>query len=98
MTDDNEATGQDSDRASIDAAAERVLSLEEELETSGDALTSGIEVERIRALLHQWVDGVVGAVSSPGVGRVTLIHDDGSQSKIACPRLPFVLSRPAKFD
>ena len=68
------------------------------METSGDALTSDAEVERIRGLLHQWVDGVVGAVSSPGVGRVTLIHDDGTQSKIACPRLPFVLSRPAKFD
>ncbi len=67
-------------------------------ETAVDALTSDDEVTRIRSLLHKWVDGVVGAVSSPGVGRVTLIHADGTKSKIACPRLPFVLSRPAKFD
>jgi hypothetical protein len=36
-------------------------------------------------------------VSSPGVGRVTLIHKDGTQSSISSPRLPFLLSRPAKF-
>ena len=82
----------------IKCAAERVISLEEELETAGEALTDDAEVARIRAVLHQWVDGVVGAVSSPGVGRATLIHADGTQSKIACPRLPFILSRPAKFD
>lgn len=39
----------------------------------------------------------IPAVSSPGVGRVTLIHADGGQSGIASPTLPFRLSRPAQF-
>lgn len=79
-------------------AAERVLQLEAELEAEGHAQTEGDELAQSRAVLHQWVDSVVAVVSSPGVGRVTLIHDDGSQTKIASPSLPFLLSRPARFQ
>ena len=50
------------------AAAERVVSLESELETAGDAMTGDVEIDHIRTALHQWVDGVVGAVSSPRCG------------------------------
>ena len=79
-------------------AAERVLQLEAELEAEGDARTGGDELAQSRAVLHQWVDTVVAVVASPGVGRVTLIHADGGQTKIASPSLPFLLSRPARFD
>ena len=78
-------------------AAGRVVELEEELEAGGDAITGGEELDRHRALLHEWVDTVVAVVSSPGVGRVTLIHANGNQSKIASPELPFSLSPPARF-
>ena len=79
-------------------AAERVLQLEAEVEAEGDARTGGDELAHSRAVLHQWVDTVVAVVASPGVGRVTLIHADGGQTKIASPSLPFLLSRPARFD
>lgn len=79
-------------------AAERVLELEAELEASGDASTEGEALARVRAKLHQWVDTVVGVVASPGVGRVTLIHSNGRESKIASPDLPFLLSEPASFE
>lgn len=81
----------------IREAAERVLQLEAELEAEGDAKTGGDELAQSRALLHQWVDSVTAVISSPGVGRVTLIHADGTQTKIASPSLPFLLSRPARF-
>ena len=78
-------------------AAERVIALEAELEAAGEATLSGDPLTLSRAALHDWVDSVVGVVTSPGVGRVTLLHADGTQSSIASPRLPFLLSRPAKF-
>lgn len=79
-------------------AAERVLDLEAELEAAGDASTEGAALARAHAALHQWVDTVVGVVASPGVGRVTLIHRNGRESKIASPDLPFLLSEPASFE
>jgi hypothetical protein len=82
---------------SVEAAAQRVVELEAELEVSGDAMTADAELAFIRAALHEWADSVVGAVASPGVGRVTLIHANGSQSKIASPELPYRLSRPVRF-
>ena len=82
----------------IQAAADRVVQLEAELESSGDAKTGGDVLADARQALHAWVDTVTGVVSSPGVGRVTLIHANGRESKIASPDLPFLLSRPAKFD
>jgi hypothetical protein len=82
----------------IDDAANRVLALEAELENAGEASTAGDELSFAREALHFWVDSVVGVVSSPGVGRVTLIHENGRQSKIASPDLPYLLSRPARFE
>ncbi len=85
------------DNQPVTDAADRVLALEAELESSGSALTAADELTLARAALHDWVDTVVGVVSSPGMGRVTLIHANGNQSKIASPDLPFLLSRPATF-
>lgn len=86
------------DKNSVEAAAERVLAMEEEIESAGTAATHGEALEYSRAQLHKWVDTVIGAVASPGVGRVTLIHENGSQSKIASPELPFLLSIPITFS
>ena len=88
MTEENE----------IGAKAERIVALEAELESAGEISLAEAELSRARSVLHEWVDSVVGMVSSPGVGRVSLIHKDGSQSNIASPKLPFALSRPARFD
>jgi hypothetical protein len=85
------------DQKSVEEAAERVLELESELESAGLATLGEDGMGTIRAELHKWVDTVTGVVNSPGVGRVTLIHDDGEESKIASPNLPFLLTRPAQF-
>jgi hypothetical protein len=82
----------------IDEAADRVIELEAELESAGEAKTRGAALVDAHAALHQWVDTVVGVVSSPGVGRVTLIHANGRESRIASPDLPFLLSKPVRFD
>ncbi|MCJ8156456.1 hypothetical protein [Sphingomonas sp. LaA6.9] len=82
----------------VKQAAERVLQLEAELEAEGDARTGGDELAFARAALHEWVESVVAVVASPGVGRVTLIHSNGRESRIASPDLPFLLSRPASFE
>lgn len=86
-----------SEQQPIEEAANRVLALEAELESAGEASTAGDELAQAREALHRWVESVVGVVSSPGMGRVTLIHANGRQSKIASPDLPFLLSRPASF-
>ncbi len=83
---------------SVDEAAKHVLALESELESSGDASTAEEDLALAHEALHRWVDSVVGVVSSPGVGRVTLIHENGRQSKIASPDLPFLLSRTVTFE
>jgi hypothetical protein len=82
----------------IVSQAERVVALEAELESAGEVSLEEAALALSRAALHEWVDSVVAIVSSPGVGRVSLIHKDGSQSSIASSRLPFLLSRPARFD
>ncbi len=76
----------------------RVVALEAELESAGEVSLKAAELAHSRAALHEWVDSVVGYVSSPGVGRVTLIHRDGSQTSMASAKLPFLLSRPARFE
>lgn len=91
MTDDP------ADKHAIESAAERVIALEAELEAEGHAATGDDDLARARAALHRWVDSVVGVVASPGVGRVTLIHANGMQSKIASPDLPYLLSKPVRF-
>ncbi len=85
------------DEKRVSEAAGRVQELEAELEAASNATTREDELAEARALLHDWVETVVGVVSSPGVGRVTLIHANGRESKIASPDLPFLLSRPARF-
>lgn len=81
----------------IASQADRVVALEAELESAGEVSLEEAALALSRAALHDWVDSVVAVVSSPGVGRVSLIHKDGSQSSIASSRLPFLLSRPARF-
>ncbi len=81
----------------IASQAERVVALEAELESAGEVSLAEAELAQSRGALHDWVESVVGIVSSPGLGRVSLIHKDGSQSSIASSRLPFLLSRPARF-
>jgi hypothetical protein len=78
-------------------AAARVLDLEAELESTGNAVTADAHLAVARAALHDWVDSVVGVVASPGVGRVTLIHANGRESKIASPDLPYLLVKPVTF-
>lgn len=87
-----------SEEQRIAAQAERVAALEAELESAGEIALAEAQVQQMRSALHEWIESVVGVVSSPGVGRVSLIHRDGSQSSIASSRLPFILSRPARFD
>jgi hypothetical protein len=82
----------------IASQAERVVALEAELESAGEISIKAVELARSKQALHDWVESVVGVVSSPGVGRVSLIHEDGSQSSIASPILPFMLSWPARFE
>ncbi len=75
-------------------AADRILEMAEEIEASGDANFGGAGLERARALLHQWVDSMIGVVVMPALGRVTIIHDKGLVSTIASPDLPFTMSMP----
>jgi hypothetical protein len=82
----------------VATAAARVVGLEAELESAGDATTGGDALAELRGKLHDWVETVVGVVTSPGVGRVTLIHANGRESRIASPDLPFLLSAPVLFD
>jgi hypothetical protein len=82
----------------IASQAERVVALEAELESAGEVSLAEAELARCKAALHEWVDSVVGVVASPGVGRVTLIHNDGNQSGISSRTLPFMLTPPAKFN
>lgn len=83
--------------ARINEAASRVVELEAELESSGTTATQGDKLEFARAALHAWADTVVGVVASPGVGRVTLIHANGNESRIASPELPFLVTPPVTW-
>lgn len=87
----------DKDEA-ISQQAERIVALEAELESAGEVTGDADELARQKAALHLWVESVVAVVSSPGMGRVSLIHQDGSQSGIASPDLPYRLTRPITFS
>jgi hypothetical protein len=78
--------------------AQRIVALEAELESAGEVSLAEAELVRLRAVLHEWVESVAAVVAAPGVGRVTLIHHDGSQSGVSSSSLPFKLSRPARFE
>jgi len=81
----------------LTSAVDRVTELEAELEASSDATTGGDALARAREVLHQWVDSVTAVVATPGVGRVVLIHENGSESRIASPDLPMLLSVPVSW-
>lgn len=80
--------------AQVQAAAERIVELAEEVESSGQAAVQGAELDHARAVLHKWVDQLKGVVVSPGLGRVTIIHENGRVSTIASADLPFAMSQP----
>jgi hypothetical protein len=82
----------------VEEAASRVIELEAELEASGTVTTDGAKLAFAHAALHDWVDTVVAVVASPGVGRVTLIHANGNESKIASPELPFLVNPPVNWS
>jgi len=88
----------DEQRNAIEQATNRVIELEAELEAAGNAHTGDDAIVRIRAILHDWVDTVTAAVATPGVGRAVLIHADGSESRIASPKLPALLSAPVTWE
>lgn len=80
--------------AKLQAAADRVLELAHEVEAAGEATLGGTALERHRAVLHAWIDGVRGVVVNPGLGRVTVLHENGRESTIASADLPFLMSAP----
>ena len=77
---------------------ERITELESELEASAEATIGGEALIRAREVLHRWVDTVTAVVATPGVGRVVLIHENGSESRIASPDLPMLLSAPVSWS
>lgn len=88
----------DREISAIERAVDRVTELEAELEASSDATTGGDALSRARTILHAWVDSVTAVVATPGVGRVVLIHDTGSESRIASPDLPMLLAVPVSWS
>lgn len=90
-------TAKPTDAERIKEATDRVIELEAELEASGNASTEAEAIARARAILHDWVDTVTAVVATPGVGRVVLIHENGRESRIASPDLPFQLAAPVTF-
>jgi hypothetical protein len=62
--------------------AARVVKLAEEVEVSGEVSLDQAAILRDRAALHAWVDTAVGVVLTPGFARVTLLHENGTQSTI----------------
>jgi hypothetical protein len=81
----------------IEEATARVIELEAELEASGNATTDDAALARAREILHAWVDTVVAVVATPGVGRAVLMHENGTESRISSPELPFKLAVPVTF-
>ncbi len=87
----------DTPKSAIAQVVDRVTELEAELEASSNATTEGDALSRARELLHTWVDSVTAVVATPGVGRVVLIHANGSESRIASPDLPMLLAVPVSW-
>jgi hypothetical protein len=85
-------------RSRAEAAAQRVIELEEELEASGYAALDEDSIAQARAALHKWIDTVTGLVISPALGKVTLIHAKGRESVIASSDLAFAMSAPVHRD
>ncbi len=87
----------DEQQAKLQADAEHVLALVEEVEAPGDATLGGAKLEHARAALHAWVDTVTAVVSVPAFGRVTLLHQNGRQSHISSNELPFAVTMPVEW-
>jgi hypothetical protein len=85
------------DKRAVEAAMERALGLEEELEVSGTVTSDGNSLAYAKVALQKWVDSVVGVAAAPGSGRVTLIHANGLRSQIASPELPYQVTMPVNF-
>jgi len=86
------------DKQTIEAAAERVIELEAELESAANAHTGDEALAYARVRLHEWVDSVVGVVAAAGSGRVTLIHANGTRSGISSPDLAYRVTPPVRFE
>lgn len=82
----------------IEEMTARVIELESELEASSDAMAGAAELTRAKEILHAWVDSVTAVVATPGVGRAVLMHDNGTESRISSPDLPFRLAPPVIFE
>jgi hypothetical protein len=87
----------DKSASRIEEATSRVIELEAELEASGSATTEEAALARAKAILHAWVDSVTAVVATPGVGRAVLMHENGTESRIASPDLPAKLAVPITF-
>lgn len=74
--------------------AEEAIELAEEVEASGNMT----ELDMSKAEMHRWIDEAKAVVAIPGLGRVTVIHENGRKSSISSPDLPFRLSRPVKHS
>lgn len=96
-TPESSANSGASSRDRIAEATSRVSELEAELEISATTTVEEAQLLRARALLHDWVDSVTAVVSTPGSGRVVLIHENGRESRISSPDLPYTLSVPVTF-
>jgi hypothetical protein len=92
------ATGtdmQDDQANGTNDAVDHVLKLAAELEAHGDVHTGAGEIERLRAVLHAWIDSATGFVVTPAFGRVTVLHGEGRRpSTIASADLPYAMSLP----
>jgi hypothetical protein len=81
-------------KSAAQAAADRVIELEGELEASGVAAVDGSALESARAVLRKWLEGVTAVVASPALGRVTVIHGNGHQATITSHELAYAISGP----
>ena len=88
----------DSRSDAIREAAERALTIEQEVESAGEATLDAFDVDHAKASIHEWVDTIVGLVCAPGTGRVTLIHENGHESTVSSPDLPFLICRPPHWE
>ena len=82
----------------VQEAAEQAVELAAEVESSAEVSIDEAELAFARAALHRWVDAAKGVVVNPGLGRVTVIHENGRVSTIASADLPFAMSRPINAD
>jgi hypothetical protein len=76
----------------IRSTADRIVELEAELETHGQALVGNAAVSKAREILHNWVDDMVGVVVNPALGRITVIHEGGAASSLTSADLAFKMS------